>query len=200
MFELTEVLIAIGYLGIFAIIFAESGFFAGFFLPGDSLLFTAGLLASQGYFNIWWLAAGCFIAAVAGDSFGYTFGYHVGPKIFTREDSLFFHKKHLERTASFYERYGRKTVLLARIIPIVRTFAPIFAGVGKMPYKIFSAYNISGGFIWSWGFLFIAYFLGSKIPGIAEYLEWIVLAIILVSFIPVFWEYFRTRASRSVNL
>ncbi len=197
MLEITEFLITVGYIGIFLAIFAESGFFAGFFLPGDSLLFTAGLLASQGYFNIWWLAIGCFLAAVLGDTFGYTFGYHVGPKIFTREDSFFFHKKHLERTARFYERYGRKTILIARVVPIVRTFAPIFAGVGKMPYKVFLSYNITGGFVWSWGFLFAAFYLGRAIPGIGQYLEYIVIGIIVLSFAPIVFEYARSKCHQN---
>lgn len=190
---ITDFLIATGYVAIFFAIFAESGLFFGFFFPGDSLLFTAGLLASQGHFNIWILAIGCFLAAILGDSFGYLFGLKIGEKIFTKEDSFLFHKKHLDRTARFYERYGKKTVLLARVIPIVRTFAPIFAGVGKMPYRIFFFYNIIGGLVWSWGFLFLAYFLGISIPTISQYLQWIIIGIILTSFFPVIVEYLRER-------
>src|SRR3989338_2564894 len=140
----------IGLLGVVLIIFVESGLFFGFFLPGDSLLFTAGFLASQGLISIWWLLILCFFAAVAGDSIGYWFGKKTGPMIFTREDSMFFHRKHVEKAKAFYERYGRKTIVLARFIPIVRTFAPIVAGVAGMEYKVFLAYNVVGGFIWSW--------------------------------------------------
>lgn len=196
--KLIEILITLGYVAIFFSIFAESGLFFGFFLPGDSLLFTAGLLASQGHFNIWVLAVGCFLAAVLGDTAGYAFGTKIGPRIFTREDSLLFHKKHIYRTQQFYEKYGRKTILFARVIPIVRTFAPIFAGVGKMPYRVFFVYNIIGGFIWTWGFLFLAYFLGNVVPGIEEYLSWIILLIVLLSFVPIGVEYFRERRKTRV--
>ncbi|HEY4506141.1 MAG TPA: VTT domain-containing protein [Candidatus Paceibacterota bacterium] len=188
-----DIITTLGYVGIIAVIFAESGLLFGFIFPGDSLLFAVGLLASQGHFNIWILAVGCFLAAVAGDSFGYWFGRRLGPRIFTKEDSFFFHKRHIEKTAKFYERYGKKTVLLARVMPIVRTFAPIFAGVGKMPYKVFFFYNVMGGFIWTFGFLFLAYFLGSTVPAVSEYLKWIILGIVLTSFIPVLIEYRQDR-------
>ena len=172
-----DIITTLGYVGIIAVIFAESGLLFGFIFPGDSLLF----------------AVGCFLAAVAGDSFGYWFGRRLGPRIFTKEDSFFFHKRHIEKTAKFYERYGKKTVLLARVMPIVRTFAPIFAGVGKMPYKVFFFYNVMGGFIWTFGFLFLAYFLGSTVPAVSEYLKWIILGIVLTSFIPVLIEYRQDR-------
>src|SRR3989338_10841351 len=119
----------LGAIGVIIIIFAESGLFFGFFLPGDSLLFTAGLVASQGYLNIWILIVGSAIAAILGDSVGYAFGRKVGPRLFNREDSRFFKKAYLERTKVFYQKYGKKTIVLARFIPIVRTFAPILAGV-----------------------------------------------------------------------
>src|SRR3989344_5579457 len=124
-----------GYLGLFFIVFAESGLFIGFFLPGDSLLFTAGFLASQGYLNIWILAPLIFFAAILGDNFGYAFGAKVGPALFTKEDSLLFHKDHLVKANNFYAKHGPKTVVMARFLPIVRTFAPILAGVGKMEYR-----------------------------------------------------------------
>src|SRR3989338_1983266 len=127
----------LGLVGVFAIVFAESGLFFGFFLPGDSLLFTAGILASQGHFNVVLLWLGCMLCAIFGDSVGYAFGKKVGPKIFYREDSFFFHKKHIERTRAFFEKYGKKTIVLARFVPIVRTFAPILAGVGQMEYRTF---------------------------------------------------------------
>ena len=141
----------LGLIGVLIIVFAESGLFFGFFFPGDSLLFTAGFLASQNYLNISILVFGAFICAVLGDSVGYWFGRKVGPKIFTKEDSIFFHKKHIERAQNFYNKYGNKTIFLARFVPIVRTFAPIVAGVGQMKYKNFLTYNIFGGFVWtSW--------------------------------------------------
>ena len=132
----------LGLVGVLAIVFAESGLFFGFFLPGDSLLFTAGLFASQGYFSIFLLLFGAMAAAILGDNIGYAFGYRVGQTIYTRKDSFFFKKKHAEKARIFYEKYGNKTIVLARFVPIVRTFAPIVAGVGQMSYDKFLRYNI----------------------------------------------------------
>ena len=182
---------AVGYIGMFAIIFAESGLFFGFFLPGDSLLFTAGLLASQGLFNYYALAIIFAVSAILGDSVGYWFGKKVGPKIFNKEDSFFFQKKHVERTRNFYEKYGTKTIVLARFVPIVRTFAPILAGVGEMKYKTFLKYNVVGGLLWGVGVSFLGYYLGSKIPGIENYLTLIIIAIIVTSFLPIIFEFIR---------
>ncbi len=183
----------LGLIGVIAIVFAESGLFFGFFLPGDSLLFTAGFLASQDLISIWWLLIFCFIAAVAGDNVGYYFGKKVGPSIFSREDSLFFHKKHIEKAHTFYERHGKKTILLARFIPIVRTFVPIIAGVAKMEYKSFMLYNLMGGFLWSWGMLGFGYLLGQVIPNADKYLTPIILVIIVISFIPAVIEFFKQK-------
>lgn len=185
-----------GLAGVIAIVFAESGLFFGFFFPGDSLLFTAGLLASQGLLPIGWLLVGTAIAAILGDSVGYWFGQKTGPAIFSREDSLFFHKKHVERAQRFYEVHGKKTIILARFVPIVRTFAPILAGVGKMDYRTFITYNIIGGLAWSLGLTTLGYFLGGLIPSIDRYLLPIVLLIIAISFVPIFIEYFRSRRSK----
>lgn len=173
-----------GYIGIFGIVFAESGLFFGFFLPGDTLLFTAGFLASQGYINIWLTLILIFAGAVIGDSVGYTFGCKVGPKIFKREDSMVFHKDNLEKAKTFYEEHGPKTIILARFIPIIRTFAPIVAGIGQMKYKKFIAYNIIGGFLWAFVVTLAGYYLGKTIPNIDKYLLPIILGIIIVSFIP----------------
>jgi membrane-associated protein len=181
---------AFGLFGIFAIVFAESGLFFGFFLPGDSLLFTAGLIASQGVFSVFWLWLGCAVFAVLGDNVGYIFGAKVGPKIFSREDSFFFNKKHIERTQKFYEKYGKKTIILARFVPIVRTFAPILAGVGKMDYKIFFSYNIIGGVLWTTLLIFFGFWLGRIIPDPDRYILPIVLAIIVISFVPLLKELF----------
>jgi membrane-associated protein len=183
----------VGLFGVWAVIFAESGLFFGFFLPGDSLLFTAGFLASQGLLNIWALAIGCVVAAIAGDSVGYWFGRKVGPRIFSREDSFFFNKKHLERTKTFYDRYGKKTIILARFVPIVRTFAPILAGVGEMRYVTFLSYNVIGGLVWTLGFTFGGFLLGSLIPDAEKYLTLIIIGIIVVSFIPAVIEVLRSR-------
>ncbi len=182
--DLIEFIKAAGYAGLFAIVFAESGLFIGFFLPGDSLLFTAGFLASQGFLDIWLLFGITFLGAVLGDTVGYAFGARVGPKLFIKEDSLFFHKDHLERSRLFYERHGGKTIILARFMPIVRTFAPILAGVGRMHYLTFIAFNLIGAFLWSIGITLLGYFLGRTIPGIDQYLLPIIVFIIFLSILP----------------
>lgn len=175
---------AAGLVGVLAIVFAESGLFFGFFFPGDSLLFTAGFLASQGILPIGWLLLGCFISAVAGDSVGYAFGRAVGGKFFTRDDSFFFKKRYAEMARLFYEKHGSPAIFLARFIPIVRTFAPIAAGVGLMKYRTFIIFNVVGGFVWSFGFIFAGYFLGRTVPGIDQYILPIVFLIIIVSILP----------------
>ena len=184
-FDLETFIQAIGYIGVFAIVFAESGLLVGFFLPGDSLLFTAGLLSAQGYFNVWIMAALAVIGAIIGDNVGYAFGRRVGPKLFTREASFWFHKDHITKAEKFYEKHGGKTIILARFIPIIRTFAPIVAGVGKMDYKIFLRYNIIGGLLWGAGVTLLGYFLGQLVPDAEKYLLYIVIAIIILSVVPV---------------
>ncbi|KKP87799.1 MAG: hypothetical protein UR92_C0022G0006 [Candidatus Nomurabacteria bacterium GW2011_GWA2_35_80] len=179
----------IGYLGVFFIIFAESGLFFGFFLPGDTLLFTAGLLASQGYFNIALLVLLIVLAAVLGDQIGYFFGKKVGPKIFTRDESFYFKKRYITDAENFYKKHGKKTIILARFIPVIRTFVPILAGVGKMHYKTFVTYNIIGGLLWGAGITLSGYFLGQKIPGIDRYLIPILLLIIFVPMLPTFFSF-----------
>jgi membrane-associated protein len=183
-FDLVELIKTAGYLGVFGIVFAESGLLIGFFFPGDSLLFTAGFLASQGFLNIWILAVGCFICAVLGDSVGYAFGHKVGKRIFHRQDSIFFHKDNLLRAKTFYERHGKKTIILARFMPIVRTFAPIVAGVGDMHYPTFLSYNIIGGALWAIGVSLAGYWLGMMIPDVDQYLLPIVLVIVVASVAP----------------
>jgi membrane-associated protein len=178
-------------IGLFAIIFAESGLLIGFFLPGDSLLFTAGLLASQNDYglNIWVLLVGFFLMAVIGDQVGYWFGKRVGPSLFSRPDSRLFKQEYVTRTHDFFERNGPKTILLARFVPIVRTFAPILAGVGGMEYKTFFRFNVIGGLIWAVGITTAGYVLGSTIPSIDRYLLPIIALIVLGSFIPPFLEW-----------
>lgn len=177
---------SIGYLGIWAIMFAESGLLIGFFLPGDSLLFTAGFLASQGFFKIWLLILGAFVCAVLGDNVGYATGSRFGRRLFQREDSWLFHKKHLVKAQSFYQKHGKKTVVLARFMPIVRTFAPIVAGIGAMHYRTFMYYNLIGGLFWTFGVTLLGYFLGKVIPAdqVDKYLLPIILGIIVVSLVP----------------
>lgn len=180
---------AAGYLGLFAIVFAESGLFFGFFLPGDSLLFTAGLLASQDILYLPFLLALIPIAAILGDSVGYSFGKWVGPKLFTKEDSLFFSKHHVLRAERFYEKYGPRAIIFARFVPVVRTFVPIVAGIANMQYKTFFTYNVVGGIFWGAGVTLLGYFLGSAFPQTEEYLTPIIVGIILVSFLPLIIEW-----------
>lgn len=194
--DLIALIKAAGYIGLFLIVFAESGLFIGFFLPGDSLLFTAGFLASQDYLHIVPLIILTFSAAVLGDNFGYAFGRKVGPAIFKREDSLLFHKDHLVRASEYYKKYGGKTIILARFMPIVRTFAPIVAGVGKMKYSDFFFYNFIGGLVWGIGMPLAGYFLGSAIPDIDQYLIPIILGIVFVSVIPPAWHFLKENHHR----
>jgi membrane-associated protein len=189
---------AVGLLGIVIVVFAESGLFFGFFLPGDSLLFTAGLFAAQGTFNIFWLVVLVALAAIAGDSVGYMFGKKVGPALFTREDSFFFHKKHAEHAKAFYQKYGKKTIILARFIPIVRTFAPIVAGIGDMAYKTFVSFNVIGGIAWTCILTLSGYFLGRVFPQIQHYLNYVIVFIIVISFIPIAVEWLKERRKRNV--
>src|SRR3989304_1360362 len=182
--DLKAIIEAVGYSGVFAMVFAESGLLIGIVLPGDSLLFTAGFLASAGVFNIFFLSLGSFLAAVLGDNVGYSFGRRIGPRIFNQEDSFWFHKNHLLKAENFYRKHGGKAVVLARFLPIVRTFAPIVAGVGKMNYQTFLFYNLIGGFLWAVGVTVSGYFLGRLIPDVDKYLLPILLSIIIISLLP----------------
>lgn len=189
--DLIQAIQVIGYPGIFAIILAESGLFFAVSLPGGSLLFTAGLLASQGYLNIWILSAIVLVAATLGDSIGYWFGAWVGPALWRRPDSRFFKRKHLEQTREFFDEHGSKAILIGRFIPIIRTFVPILAGVAKMNYSTFLAYNVFGAIIWGGGFTLAGFFLGAAIPNMKEYIEIIVLAIVFVTILPLIHQVWR---------
>ncbi len=173
-----------GHLAIWSIIFAESGLFFGFFLPGDSLLFAAGFLASQGFLNIFVLIVGCFICAVVGDNVGYATGKRFGHKLFSKEDSLFFHKNHIVKAQKFYDKHGKKTIVLARFMPVVRTFAPIVAGIGKMDYATFFKFNLLGGLVWTCGLCTLGFVLGKSIPDVDKYLLPITIAIVVISVVP----------------
>jgi membrane-associated protein len=174
------------YSSIWAIIFAESGIMLGFFLPGDSLLIVAGLLAKAGLMDIRVLIFGCFVAAVFGDNIGYATGHRYGRKLFNKEDSIFFHKKHLVKAQKFYEDHGKKTIVLARFLPIVRTFAPIVAGIASMHYRTFMSYNLIGGFVWTFGVTLLGYFIADVIPEetLDKYLVAIILVVIVISLVP----------------
>lgn len=191
--DILKIVESAGYLGLFAIIFAESGLLIGAILPGDSVLFTAGFLASQGILNIYVLTTLMFIAAVTGDSVGYAFGHKVGKRLFQREDNFFFHKKNLIRAQKFYEKHGGKTITIARFLPFVRTFAPIVAGIGDMPYNKFIMYNLLGGFLWAVCLPFAGYFLGNLIPNVDKYLLPIVGGIIILSLAPTAIHLFKER-------
>lgn len=201
-FDLVQLIKTVGYIGLLAIIFAESGLLFGIFLPGDSLLFTAGFLASQGFFDLYILLPLLFIAAVTGDSVGYAFGSKIGKRIFTKEDSIFFHKKHLERANRFYHKHGGKAVTIARFLPVVRTFAPILAGVGDMHYPRFLFFNIIGALSWAVAIPLAGYFLGNAIPGIDKYLLPIILLIIIISILPTIYHILKEEKDRQqiINL
>ncbi len=198
-FSLPALIQFVGYPGLFTAVFLESGVFFGFFLPGASMLFTAGLLASQGLFNVWILIPLVTIAAILGDNAGYWFGAKVGVRLFERQDSRFFHKAHLERARIFYERHGFLAIVLARFVPIVRTFTPIVAGIVGMRYRSFVLYNIAGAFMWGSGVTFIGFYLGQKIPGIEKYLTPIIVLIIMATCVPLVREYFRQKKERGVT-
>lgn len=203
----------LGYLIVFGIIFAESGLLIGFFLPGDSLLFTAGFLASPAsqvlleklnvpsetaFFSLPILVIGCFLAAVIGDSVGYTFGRRVGPRLFQREDSLLFSKDNVVKAQEFYEKHGGKAIVLARFVPVIRTFAPIVAGVGNMKYSRFVMFNLIGGFVWAVGVTIAGYFLADVIgpDNIDKYLLPIIILIVLVSIAPPLYHMFKEKENR----
>ena len=185
-----------GYTVLFAIVFAETGLLIGFFLPGDSLLVTAGLVASAGALNIWWLNVILIVAAVVGDSTGYAIGRRLGPRLFTRQKSLLFNPAHVERTRLFYERYGAKTIVIARFVPIVRTFAPVLAGVGEMEYRRFVFYNVAGGVGWVVSMTSAGYLMG-QFPVIGSNIHIVVLIVIVLSLIPIAVELLRERRRRS---
>ena len=191
--DLAAAIKAVGYLGLFGIVFAESGLFIGFFLPGDSLLFTAGFLASQGFLDILILLPVCFVAAVFGDNFGYIFGKKIGPAFFNKEKSLLFHKEYLTKASEFYEKHGAKTIVLARFLPVVRTFAPILAGVGNMRYQTFLFYNFIGALLWAVGITLLGYYLGRAMPDAEKYILQIVLAIVAISSLPSIYHIIKNR-------
>jgi membrane-associated protein len=191
-----------GYVGLTAIIFAETGLLFGFFLPGDSLLVTAGLLASQPDkypLNVYVLGGLLSAASIVGNGLGYYIGRLAGPRLFTREDSLLFNKKHLYRAHEFYERHGGKTIILARFMPIVRTFVPVVAGMAQMQYRRYTVYNIIGGLAWIWSMLFTGYFLGRYIPGIGDRIELVILVVIFLSILPGIIGWWRARARSSAR-
>ena len=188
-----------GYVGLTAIIFAETGLLVGFFLPGDSLIVTAGLLSAQPQFglNVYVLGVLLTLAAIIGNTVGYAIGHATGPRLFTRDDSLLFKKKHLYRAQDFYQKHGGKTLIIARFMPIVRTFVPVVAGLANMPLKAYTAYNVLGAIAWIWSMLFIGHFLGRMVPGIDKHIEPMILVIIALSLLPglISWRRERVKAA-----
>jgi membrane-associated protein len=193
------------YGGLFLIVFAETGLAIGFFLPGDSLLVVCGLFAAAGKLNVWLMWVLLFIAAVIGDAVGYYSGRKVGPAIFSRPKSRFFNPKHLQKAHSFYEKHGGKTIILARFVPIVRTFAPIVAGAAEMSYRQFAIYNVVGGFAWVTSMLFAGYFLGGVVESavrnifgvegflLEDHIDKVVIVVVVLSILPIIFEYIKAR-------
>ena len=190
-----QLITTFGTIGIILVVFAESGLFFGFFLPGDSLLITAGVFAAKGDLNLAVIVAGVFVAAVAGDQVGYAFGNKVGPALFRRPDSRFFKRKHLERAQRYFDEHGPRTIVLARFVPIVRTFAPIVAGMGEMRYRTFATYNVVGGLLWGVGLTTLGFVLGEAID-IDRYLLPVIAVIVAASLVPVLVELRRSRTGR----
>jgi len=192
-----------GYIGLTLIIFAETGLLIGFFLPGDSLIVTAGLLSAQPQFglHVWLLGLLLTVAAIIGNSVGYAIGRYSGPRLFTRDDSLLFKKKHLIRAHEFYQKHGGKTLVIARFMPIVRTFVPVVAGMAEMDYKSYTAYNVLGAILWIWSMLFIGFVLGRYIPGVEHHIEKVIIAVIIVSLLPglISWRRERARAAAAAS-
>jgi membrane-associated protein len=182
-----------GMLLVCSIVFVETGLFVGFFLPGDSLLVTAGVFASAGHLHLGWLLSIVWLCAVAGDQLGYWIGRRAGVALYKKNDSLLFKKRHLEKAHEFYGRYGGKTVVLARFVPIIRTFASPVAGIGRMNYRRFLSYDIFGGFLWVWSMILLGYFLGSTIPEIDQHIHIVIAVIVFLSLLPAIIETVRSR-------
>lgn len=192
-FDIIPLIKSLGYFGVWGIVFAESGIIFCFFLPGDSLLFTAGVIAAQGFLHLGILALGCFIAAVTGNMLGYEVGKRVGLRLFKDGDRRFLKRKHLEMTQRFFDRHGKMAIILARFLPIIRTFTPFLAGVAQVPYRLFVLYSIIGALAWAVGLTVLGYFLGELIPAeqLDRYLLPIVLGIIVLSILPSAWHLYR---------
>ena len=189
------------YFGLIFIVFAETGLAVGFFLPGDSLLVVAGLFAAAGKLNLAILLSTLFVAAVVGDAVGYITGARLGPRLFKRQKSLFFRPSHLQKAHSFYEKYGGKTIIIARFVPIVRTFAPIVAGAAAMPYRRFVVFNVVGGFLWVFSMILAGYFLGNILKSrfsidLEEHIEWVIIIVVALSLLPAVIEYLKSRREK----
>ena len=185
------------YIVLFLIIFAETGLVVTPFLPGDSLLFVIGTLSGSGFLNIWISYFTLLAAAIVGDTVNYWVGHHIGPKVFSKQNSKLFNKAYLEKTHKFYEKYGAKTIILARFLPILRTFAPFVAGVGRMDYSTFLSFNIIGALIWVTSLTFLGYFFGG-LSFIKDNFEYAVIGIIIISLLPMIIEYIKYKRGKGV--
>ena len=183
-----------GLLMVCTIVFVETGLFVGFFLPGDSLLVTAGVFAASGDLNLAVLLVGATACAIAGDQVGYYIGRRAGAALYSRPDSRFFKRKHLERAHAFYEKHGAKTIVIARFVPIVRTFAPAVAGAAEMNYRRFISYNVFGGLFWVLSTVLLGFFLGRAVPDIERHIHIVIAVVIFVSFLPALYELYRSRS------
>jgi len=188
---------AAGYAVLALVVFAETGLAVGFFLPGDSLLVVAGLFAARGDLNLFLLMIILFAAAVIGDAVGYLTGSKMGPRIFTRQQSKLFRPSHLKHAQAFFDKYGGKTIIIARFVPIVRTFAPIVAGAARMPYSRFAVFNVVGAAAWVMSMLLAGYFLGSLIADLDRHIEILVVVVVLLSLMPPAFQYLKTRRAKA---
>lgn len=185
-----------GYFIVCAIVFVETGLLVGFFLPGDSLLVAAGLAASQGLLEIWPLCIFLTIASISGNSTGYFIGRKAGPTLFNKEDSLLFSKANVQKAQGFYEKYGGRAIIFAQFVPIVRTFTPVVAGITQMDYRRFLTYSVTGAFVWVWPLTMGAYLLGKTIPDFEKNIHYAIGIVILVSALPIAFEFFKARAEK----
>ena len=198
MFDPETIIHTGGVLLIALVIFAESGLLIGFFLPGDTLLFGAGLAASQGELSIWALIVSVVAAAIIGDNVGYSIGRRTGHRIFKKKDGILFRQEHLEIAEKFYAKHGGKTIILARFTPIVRTFAPVVAGASKMPRQRFLLFNVVGGLLWGVGMPLLGYFVGQRIPGLDKYIDYVILGVIVLSLLLAFSHLLRDKKTRQI--
>ncbi len=189
-----------GYFIVCAIVFIETGLLVGFFLPGDSLLVAAGLAASQGLLEIWPLCIFLTIASITGNSTGYFIGRKAGPTLFNKEDSLLFSKSNVQKAQGFYEKYGGRAIIFAQFVPIVRTFTPVVAGITQMDYRRFLTYSVTGAFVWVWPLTMGAYFLGKTIPDFEKNIHYAIGIVILVSALPIAFEFFKARAEKKAEV
>jgi membrane-associated protein len=198
--DLQSFIQTVSYFGLFGIIFAETGLLLGFFLPGDSLLITAGIVAAEGYIKLPLTMLVCTLGAIIGDSTGYWIGRKVGPLVFNRPENRFLNPKHIERAKGYFDKYGAMTFIIARFIPIVRTITPTMAGVSRIPYPTFIIYSVVAAIIWGCGLPLAGFLLGKSIPGLEKYILFVIGGVIVVSFIPVIREFLKHRQESSASI